>query len=146
MNIRVGKLINYLNNQSRAYVNTLLKEEEVTYGECQILLLIEKHPEKSQERLRYDLKVDKSAITRMIKKLVDKGYVQKTINTRDRRNSSLSLTIEGTKKLEIIHIALAKGNQRLLSGLAAEEQKQVYMLLKKMCQNIEEKRGIKNER
>ncbi|MFV0394410.1 MAG: MarR family winged helix-turn-helix transcriptional regulator [Coprobacillaceae bacterium] len=141
MDRKIGKLIGYLGNQNRAYINTLLKKDGMTYGECQVMLLVNNRPEISQEELRDDIKIDKSAITRTVKGLVDKGYIQKTTNTNDRRNSCLSLSKNGKEKMPLIRKVLNAGNERLLSALDKKEQEEIIILLNKMCDYIEEIKG-----
>lgn len=136
MNRSIGKRINYLANQNRAYVNALLKEEGITHGECTLLLGIAHHEGLSQEDLRKHLQIDKSAIARVIKTLVNKGYVRREVNVKDHRYSCLFLTPLAKDKIDYIYSILHQSSSWLMEGLSEKEVDTVLGILDKMCESI----------
>ncbi len=139
MDRRVGRRIQYLSNQSKAYVNALLKEEGLTHGECNLLISIYKNEGLSQDAVSKELMIDKSAITRIIKSTIEKGYVKREVNLQDRRYSCLYLTNKATDKIEDIFNVFKKSSHWMLEGLTDSEIDSVIYLLDKMCDNIRKK-------
>lgn len=136
MDRRVGKRIHYLANQNRAYVNAILKDEGLTHGECNLLVEIYRHDGISQEELGKKLRIDKSAITRVIKSMVEKGYTRKDINQNDRRYHCLYLTKQAIDKLDFIYDVFHKSSEWLLDDISEEDIESVMRILDKMCENV----------
>lgn len=136
MNRSVGKRINYLANQNRAYVNAILKKDGLTHGECSIIIEISKNEGLSQDDLRKHLQIDKSAIARAIKALIIKGYVHREVNIKDHRYSCLFLTSLAKDKLDYIYSILHQSSTWLIEGLSEQEIDTVLCILDKMCESI----------
>lgn len=139
MDRKVGKRIQYLANQNRAYVNASLKNEGLTHGEANIIAEISYNEGLSQEDLRKKVRIDKSAITRVLKGLIEKGYVRREINLTDHRFSCLYLTDKANDKLEYIFNTFKQSSIWLLEGLDEKEIETIMSLLSKMCENVGKK-------
>lgn len=139
MDRRVGKRIHYLANQNRAYVNSLLKEEGLTHGECNVIIEIYRNNGLSQEGLGKILKVDKSAITRIVKTMIEKGYITKQVNEHDRRSHCLFLTDKSNEKIDLIFNTFKQSSAWLLEELSTEEIETVITILDKMCSTVRKK-------
>lgn len=139
MDKRIGKRIHYLANQNRAYVNAILKDEGLTHGECNLLVEIYRNDGISQEELVKKLRIDKSAITRVIKSMIEKGYVKKDINQNDRRYHCLYLTNKANDKLDYIFEVFHKSSAWLLDGISEGDIIVVMRILDEMCENVRKK-------
>lgn len=139
MDKRIGKRIHYLANQNRAYVNAILKDEGLTHGECNLLVEIYKNDGISQDELVEKLRIDKSAITRVIKSMSEKGYVRKEINQNDHRYHCLYLTQKADSKLDYIFEVFRKSSEWLLDGIKEEDVIVVMRILDEMCRNVRKK-------
>lgn len=139
MDKRIGKRIHYLANQNRAYMNAILKDEGLTHGECNLLVEIYRNDGISQEELGKKLRIDKSAITRVIKTMSEKGYVRKEINQNDHRYHCLYLTEKADSKLDYIFNVFRKCSAWLLDGLNEDDIIVVMRILDKMCENVRKK-------
>lgn len=139
MDKRIGKRIHYLANQNRAYVNAILKNEGLTHGECNLLVEIYKNDGISQEELGKKLRIDKSAITRVIKSMIKKEYVIKNINQQDHRYHCLYLTKKANYKLDYIFDVFQKSSAWLLDGISEEDTLVVMRILDEMCENVRKK-------
>jgi DNA-binding MarR family transcriptional regulator len=62
------------------------------------------------------LRLEKSSVSRMVRKLVDRGELRETPNEADARSKLLSLTAKGRRTLEALH---AFGRQQVSGALAA---------------------------
>ncbi len=76
----------------QSYLNNLLKKAEV-YQHYHILLLLSRMGGKSTQKvLGTELLIEKSNMVAIIDLLIDKGYVVRDINYKDRRSKLISLT------------------------------------------------------
>lgn len=139
MDRKIGKRIQYLANQNRAYANALLKTEGLTHGECNIIVEIYRNEGMSQEDLKKILNIDKSAIARILKIVIEKGYVIRSSNEVDRRYSCLCTTDKAKNKMDYIIGIFKKGSAWLLEGISDQETDTVITILDKMCDNIRKK-------
>lgn len=139
MDRRIGKRIQYLSNQNRAYANGLLKAEGLTHGECNIIVEIYRNEGLSQEDLKKRLNIDKSAITRVLKGMIEKGYVERCSNDLDRRYYCLYTTDLAKSKIDYIFKVFQMGSMWLLEGISDEEANTVIRILDKMCDNVRKK-------
>jgi len=62
------------------------------------------------------LHLEKSSVSRLVRKLIDCGELRETPNEQDARSKLLSLTAKGRRTLEALH---AFGRQQVLGALAA---------------------------
>lgn len=139
MDCKVGKKIQYLANQNRAYANALLKEEELTHGECNVIVEIHRNQGISQEQLGKILRIDKSGITRILKSMIEKEYVRKEMNQKDHRYYCLFTTKKADEKIDLIFKVFKKSSIWLLEGISEKEIKLVADILDKMCDNVRKK-------
>lgn len=99
--------------------------------------IIHDNPGISQECLAKTVKIDKGAIAKAVKDLVDKGYLTKERNTEDKRAYCLYLTdkaneicVEGERQHKRIE-------EKLSEGMTKEERETFKVLLGKITRNME---------
>jgi DNA-binding MarR family transcriptional regulator len=71
------------------------------------------------------LRLEKSSVSRLVRKLIDCGELKETTDDRDARSKTLSLTAKGRRTLEALH---AFGRQQVRGALAVlseEERRKV---------------------
>jgi DNA-binding MarR family transcriptional regulator len=81
---------------------------------------------------------DRTTITGVVDRLVQKGWLEQSISVRDRRARVLHLTDEGKQVLTVIRPAVEKAQQVMLHGLSEEEEDQFLRLLKKATEHVNE--------
>lgn len=74
---------------------------------------------------------DRTTITGVVDRLVQKGLVARQPSARDRRAHELKITSAGTKTLRGIEPAVDAAQKSMLRGLTAAESKQLMRLLNK---------------
>lgn len=63
-----------------------------------VLLLIEKEGKVRLVDLAVQLKISQPAITKVVKKMIDKGYVQQVVDSEDQRVKFIGLTTKGKEE------------------------------------------------
>lgn len=87
---------------------------------------------KTQRQLAHESYKDEANITRILKKLELKGYVQKIVDSKDKRNNFVFLTEEGQALLNLLQPLIIDYRKRMLKNLSEEE----ILTMKKMLKRI----------
>ena len=128
--MNLSRLISILHNQKNSYMNVQLKEFGLSHGQAITLKIIYEENNIKQEDLNKRLQIDKSAVTRILKTLEDKGFIIKKTSKEDKRNHVLSLTSKGKELYPKIKDVIKDIDQNEL--ILLEE------LLLKMKMNLED--------
>jgi MarR family transcriptional regulator, temperature-dependent positive regulator of motility len=95
------------------------------------LAAISANPSIDQITLAGLIAYDRTTITGVIDRLVQKNLVIREASSRDRRARVLTLTTEGKKTLRAITPAVEAAQATMLRGLTAAEGKELMRLLRK---------------
>lgn len=117
-----------------------LSDYEMTPEQWQVMATLWNDNELTQTEIVELTLKDKHSVSRIIQRLIDKGWIKKVTNPKDRRSTIIRLTKKGSrledeipKKLlgyfESFHKALGKDNQHQLIALL----KKVRTLLGDAC-------------
>ena len=105
----------------QSYLNTLLKKTEV-YQHYHILLLLNRMGGKSTQKvLGTELLIEKSNMVAIIDLLIDKGYVIRDINYKDRRSKLISLTPKGNDMVNKLSQSLAGLEETIIEDVTWQE-------------------------
>ncbi len=96
------------------------------------LTSIKTHPEIDQAKLAGLIAFDRTTITGVVDRLVQKGLAVRQANSRDRRVRELQITDEGRRVLCGIEPAVESAQRTMLRGLTADEAKTFMQLLSKV--------------
>ena len=95
--MNLARLISTVHNQKNSYMNGYLKALGLSHGQVITLKIIHEENCIKQDDLNKRLQIDKSAVTRILKTLEEKGLIVKTRCEDDKRNQHIVLTNEGKK-------------------------------------------------
>lgn len=70
-----------------------------------------------------------SAISRTLRGLEEKGYVERTINKNDRRNTYVELTAEGKKQISAVQREMRDFGKTVMAKLDEQEMNQLILYL-----------------
>lgn len=115
-------------------LNNVLKPFEISIQQFNVLRIL-RGQGKNTVNLEtvQDRMINKMSNTsRLIDKLLKKGYVAKKINKSNRRKIDITITQEGLNFLETIDELIDKTEDKLTSSLSEEETKELIRLLGKI--------------
>lgn len=115
-------------------LNNVLKPFEISSQQFNVLRIL-RGQGKNTVNLEtvQDRMINKMSNTsRLIDKLLKKGYVAKKINKSNRRKIDITITQEGLNFLETIDELIDKTEDKLTSSLSEEETKELIRLLGKI--------------
>lgn len=142
----LGRYITTISRHLQTFINKRLEPYNIAAGQFFFFMTIYSHEGLYQDELSEMVLVDKITTSKMVKKLVDAGYVHKESDSRDRRFSRLYMTEKGHEVFPIVRRILDETTEILSSGLTQEEEQQVRALLPRMLSNIAQyTRNMKTE-
>lgn len=102
----------------------------VSQAQCFLIVEIGRKPGISVKELAETLRTDKSAISRSVEELVQKGFVERKPSKEDRRYVELSLLQKGQERFEKIEHDMYFKFKDVWDRIPAEKQEQVLEALK----------------
>lgn len=133
-----GGLIKQISDEMRKKANNAIRSYNITLAQLGALIELERAPDgqRSLKELEKLLHVAQSTAAGIIARLEQKGFVQGFEAMDDRRVKLVRITPDGQA---CVHNSLQKRNvaeEEVLGGLTEAEQKQFYILLKKVRDSI----------
>lgn len=95
------------------------------------LAAISANPSIDQVTLAGLIAYDRTTITGVIDRLVQKGLVERNASSRDRRARELQITADGKRTLRAITPAVESAQQIMLRGLTQTESEELMRLMRK---------------
>lgn len=136
--VRLPKYMAMISRLSSQYINITLSDYEINYTQFIILMTLYREEGIIQDKLVDVLYIDKGAVTRAIKDLVDKGYVLRKTDNLDKRAKKIYITKKAVDiKNDLINNA-NNWNLHLTKGIGDEEKVLLIKQLDIMFNNSKE--------
>lgn len=120
------------NKISQAIASGYEERFQLTLPEWRVMAILGGEPELSAGEVAERTAMDKVAVSRAVKKLLDAGRIERTFSPEDKRRSVLTLSESGEEIYrQIVPIALGY-EEKILEKLSTDEQAQLYSLLDKL--------------
>ena len=113
----------------------ILKKLNLTYTQHIVMMYFWEKKECNVKTLSKTLLIDSSTLTPLLKKLENKGFIERKRNKSDERNLILNLTSKG-EKLKREALIVPSYMQKCID-ISEEEAKYLYNILYKILNNIE---------
>jgi MarR family transcriptional regulator, multiple antibiotic resistance protein MarR len=131
--IPLGRLIHLVNQKKDRLLNDYLSPLDITAAQFKVLCSIRCGGSITPVELKKVLSVDLGALTRMLDRLVSKGWIERLPNPNDKRGVLIQLTPEGAALCEQCHQLVGQTlHQELTKNMTAEEVATLEYLLKKV--------------
>lgn len=134
--IPITKLTGGIYRNTLEYTNEVFKKYSLGSGTYPYLMILYNKEGISQNQISKELAVDKALSARVIKKLINLGYVRKETNSKDSRAYCLYLTDKAKLIIPSMKEELAKWNEIMTQNLTEEEKDDITDLLSKVLGNI----------
>lgn len=125
-----GHLIRRLNQKSNAVFHKHAKRagHDMTSVQYAALYTLLHQPDLDQASLSEVIAYDRATIGEVIKRLVKKGFIERHIDTSDRRARRLRLTDAGTVAIKGMIPSVVLLQDEILDNLSEDERKQFIRL------------------
>jgi len=121
----------------RCQIGRRLKHLDLTSEQWGVLACMWEKGGLNQKELAEKLVKDQANMTRILDKLVKKGWVQRLDAVDDRRAYLLYLTDEGRHLVEVAAPLVGEVKAKLVSKIAEPELQMMLTVLEKMARNLE---------
>ncbi len=132
-NIPTAPFISIMYREHAKYINDNVKEEEVSFGLHPLLIKIYRNEGISQEELAEALHLNESTIARNLKKLEDKGFIERI---KDKRKKIIKITPKGGKIAQKVMDLDEMWDKKLKSNLTDEEYDNLLKTLRKISEEL----------
>lgn len=112
--------------------------QPVTVAEAYTLMELARDEVLSQHELVERLNLAKSTVSRLVKGLVKRGWIERTPNFNDRRSKVLKLTVEGQRIAQVIATARQQKFASILEYIPTDQQEAVVQSLNTLVEAIRE--------
>jgi len=135
-NISTADLINRLSIVNKNSFNKMIKRYGVSADQWSVISKVVKHKGITQKQLSEMTYKDQGNLTRMIDKLVDRGYILRDADENDRRSVKLLATHSSKQLVEKVFSIEQEYNDKLLKGFSQEDKESFTELLNKSYLNL----------
>ncbi|WP_373516497.1 S41 family peptidase [Pricia sp.] len=125
-----------------AQKNISEKIPNMTVDQGLVLLFLNEHPDLNQKEIAELVFKDNASMTRMINTMVQKKYLQRSMNPEDRRRYKLEITEKGKKVLKILPPIIHHNRNSSLKGITKNELNQLEIILNKIRTNCAKKHSV----
>lgn len=133
---RLGKIINHLAILNRNDSNQRLKQYNLTSSEGTVLLILKECHKLYQEDIIKKLQIDKSAVTRILKRMEKKNLIRRIPAPNDKRCYLIEITKTGLEKQRLVDNVFSKKDHDIAAGLSKDEQNELRRMLEIIKDNI----------
>ena len=131
--IPTSPMISILYREHAKYLNKKVKDENLSYGLQPILVKIYKEEKIIQEELAKAFNLNESTITRNLKKLEEKGFIERI---PEKRTKIIKVTQKGAKTAQKVMDYDDRWDEKIKSNLSDEEYNTFKDTLKKICEDL----------
>ncbi|MFE4712714.1 MULTISPECIES: MarR family winged helix-turn-helix transcriptional regulator [unclassified Paenibacillus] len=122
--------------------NNHILDTNYSLTEARILLEISERTECIANNLVQELSIDRSYMSRILRKLEKEGLIEKKSSQRDSRKNFLMLTQKGEEILGKIHIQSDEQINELFNGLSDSEVNEILNSMMKIKEKLDNNQRI----
>ncbi len=126
---RPGFLIRRLNQIHYAMFFEECKHENITPVQYGILTALSVAPGIDQTAIGLELGLDRTTTADVVKRLEERGYLERKVHPTDRRSRQAFITKEGLRVMSLLQAGMWGAQDRLLKPLSVADRKKFLELL-----------------
>ncbi|MFO7792856.1 MAG: MarR family transcriptional regulator [Candidatus Saliniplasma sp.] len=135
----IHKLYQIVHKKLIRFIKCELEPYDFNRGEFPLLFkLIKKGDGITQKEICSMLYISKSTTSKIIHSLVEKGYLRKERDEKDKRVTRIYLTDKKNEIKDLMKEIDEKAENRMLEGFGVEEKEQMRTYLERILENLEE--------
>lgn len=139
--VTLTRLTGSIYRSTQVHTNEVLKRFQLGSGTYPYLLALYHNDGINQNQISKELDVDKAMSARMIKNLINLGYVTKVSDQEDSRAYKLYLTEQARSIIPDIMSELNQWNEIITKGLNPQEKQELVRILQIVLQDMKNYRN-----
>lgn len=128
----LGYWLRKLSNAVSASFTERLAAHEVSVPQWVVLRVLFDHEALSLKEIVERVEVDQGSLSRMVDRLLVRGWVQRKTDRGDRRAVAISLTPEGRRLVPKLAAEADRNDEAFFAGLSAPEREKLRSTLQKL--------------
>lgn len=140
MKVLYHELANWVRRTDKWMRRSIEKKVSTTglyLGQHRALMILGKCPHISQAQLAENLEISPAAVTHVLKKLEEGGYIERIVNVSDNRSNQIRITEKGKQIIEKSILLFEETEQEMFRGFSREELIRLGEYYQRICDNIE---------
>ena len=129
-------LLNDVARHIRTYADAEAQSLGLTRAQLTVLVRLDRQPDVSQNELAAAAEVTPTTIARLIDRLEEIGFVERSHDPADRRIWRLSVTQKGASLMDEVHDFRARLDKALTAGISPTVLKAMVRGLRQMKENV----------
>lgn len=122
----------HVHRQSLIFFGGKLREFGINAGQFPPLMCICDHPGFTQDQIADEVRIDKSTVAKVIKQLIESGFVRREENPADKRSYFVFPTEKARETYPKIAEEKRRWHESLLENLTEAEREVLRMLFEKL--------------
>lgn len=135
----LGKYLGIVHRLHVLLIDKYLEPYDIRHGQLLLLLAIYNNEGITQNDLCEMYRIDKAAVSKNIKKLIDKDFLMKEVDPKDKRRQLIYVTDKGRKHEEEFRKILSIIQQDCIEGLSEKELNSFFNVTNKIIDNLSKK-------
>lgn len=123
-------------------LSEILRNHGIQRSEWTVLYSVVHDPNITAAELAKSLTFEKPNMTRIIKDLINAGFIEVETSTEDKRRKNLRITPLGQEKYLEVRVTIDAFEKELLEGLNLEVQTQLLQILEQIRTNLNKRVGL----
>ncbi|MEX0347624.1 MAG: MarR family winged helix-turn-helix transcriptional regulator [Rhizobiaceae bacterium] len=125
-----------LDRQNRENMNTALRPHGLKVADWRILSCLDSIRSLTVSDLAELTVVERSVASRLVDRMIERGFLRKEASAADRRYSEITLTEAGSEKLRQCDAAVDDLRAQLFAGMSEKDRENLLRLLKLLRKNV----------
>lgn len=131
---RPGYLVRRLNQIHYALFYEECKSQSITPVQYGVLTALSLNPWMDQTEIGLELGLDRTTTADVVKRLQERGYVDRRTNPEDKRSRQAATTEEGLRVMGLLQEGMARAQHRLIEPLSIRDRDVFMKLLSKLVE------------
>lgn len=130
--------IKILNTAIERLLNQSLAEYDITYAQATIIGYLKSNSHKiiCQKDIEINLGLSTPTVNSILKRMLEKGMVEITVQTDDKRFKAISLTEKSESLSTVTKVKISDIQQKLSENISEQDIEQFNSMIKQMINNI----------
>jgi len=137
--IPLGLLVSMIHRTRMMYLNDKMKDMDITAGQFPFIVVLSHEEGITQEELAAHFHIDKGTVARALRKLEDKEYLFRKVDSLNRRRYLIYLTEKGRRTVPKIISIDKEWENSMCTKFSKEEYQNLFNILKVLAGNSLEK-------
>ncbi len=137
--IPLGLIVSMIHRTRMMYLNDKVKDMDITPGQFPFIMVLSNEEGITQEELAAHFHIDKGTVARALRKLEDKNYLFREVDSENRRRYLIYLTEKGKRTVPKITNIEQEWENSICSRFSEEEYNRLFEILKILAINSLEK-------